>query len=154
LYLVTCTRFVETHILRPEVLMAMSVHQPNGSYCEPNVIPLIDVLLVLLIIFMVTASALKSYRVNLPAEPSPEMPAVAPIVLRLVDGNGYTINGQPIDKGDLVGEMMAIYEGRSQKILFIDAARTRSYQEVIEAFSMAKQAGVQTLSLLPKQRSP
>ena len=131
--------------------MGITAHSENGTYAEPNVIPMIDILLVLLIIFMIVALRFKSFHVNVPMESALE-PGGSSIVLSLTDEWTFEINGQTVDGDKLKEEIEAVFDGRPNRLLFIDAGRQRSYQEVIEAFSVARQAGVEVLALMPRKR--
>lgn len=61
----------------------------------------------------------------------------------------YAINGQPIPKDELGTQLQAIYVDRSPSVLFVSAAPTRKYQEVVEAMDIARGAGVQVVALMP-----
>ena len=134
--------------------MASSVARSGQVAEDINVLPLIDVLLVLLIIAMVLLRNL----IYMPAEVPP--PAAAPgarvrpsqIVLELRADGSYTLNGQPIPAAHLETQLHAIYDRRPVKLLFISAADNRSYQEVISLMDLARGAGVQTLALVPRAR--
>ncbi len=120
---------------------------------EPNVIPMIDIMLVLLIIFMISQPL--SRQVIEVQVPPPETAAVskAPssqIVLELTADGGYAINSQPVPKDQLDTQIHAIYDNRPAKLLFLKAADDRIYQEVIEAMDIARGAGVQVIGFTPK----
>jgi biopolymer transport protein ExbD len=120
---------------------------------EPNVIPMIDIMLVLLIIFMISQPL--SRQVIEAQVPPPETAAVskAPssqIVLELTQDGGYAINSQPVPKDQLDTQIHAIYDNRPAKLMFIKSAPDRLYQEVIEAMDVARGAGVQVIGFTPK----
>jgi biopolymer transport protein TolR len=126
----------------------------GGLASEPNVVPMIDILLVLLIIFMITQPL---SRMALDVQvPPPEPPVVskAPptqIVLELTRDGGYQINGQPVPKNQLDAQLHAIYDSRPAKLMFVKAAPERIYQEVIEAMDIARGAGVQVIGFTPRE---
>ncbi len=136
---------------KPEVRMGVSTHKENGSYAEPNVIPMIDILLVLIIIFMILAMRFKSFHVNVPMFDAHGANNGPSIVLTLTDENTFEINGQQIEGDSLKAEITEIFTDRPNKLLFIDAGRNRSYQEVIHAFSLARSAGAEVLALMPRK---
>jgi biopolymer transport protein TolR len=121
---------------------------------EPNVVPMIDILLVLLIIFMITQPLSRmALDVQVPP-PDPPVTTKAPpsqIVLELADDGGYAINGQPVPKDQLDTQIHAIYDQRPAKLLFIKAGGNRIYQDVIEAMDVARGAGVQIIGFTPRE---
>jgi len=115
---------------------------------EPNVIPMIDILLVLLIIHMI-AGVRQVIPVQVPA-PGNEL-AIAPrIVLELLPDAGYALNGEPVADSLLETVLASVYRERPLKLLFVKAAPNRSYMEVIAAFDRARGAGIQVLALVPR----
>ena len=121
---------------------------------EPNVVPMIDILLVLLIIFMITQPLSRmAMDVQVPPEETQQTPQSNPnqIVLELTADGSYQVNGMQIPKDQLGEQLRAIYEPRPAKLLFIKAAPERIYQEVIEAMDIARGAGVQVIGFTPKE---
>ena len=132
--------------------MAMQVGQHGGISAEPNVIPMIDILLVLLIIFMISQPLSRmAMDVNVP--PPVTAPSNAPstqIVLQIAEDGSYSINGQPVPQGQLDTQIHAIFDNRPAKLLFVKAAGNRIYQEIIDAMDVARGAGIQVIGLTPK----
>ena len=133
--------------------MGMSVGDAGGMSAEPNVVPMIDILLVLLIIFMVS-QPLSRMAMNVQIAPpdtrtQQESAANNQIVLELPDAGGYLINQQPVPENQLESQLMTIYDPRPAKLLFIKAGQNRVYQEVIEAMDVARSAGVQIVGFTP-----
>jgi biopolymer transport protein TolR len=121
---------------------------------EPNVVPMIDILLVLLIIFMITQPLSRmALDVQVPPQDTPTTNRTPPsqIVLELADDGGYAINGQPVPRDQLDTQIHAIYDQRPAKLLFIKAGPNRIYQDVIEAMDVARGAGVQIIGFTPKE---
>jgi biopolymer transport protein ExbD len=121
---------------------------------EPNVVPMIDILLVLLIIFMITQPLSRmALDVQVPPPDTPQTTKAPPsqIVLELADDGGYAINGQPVPKDQLDTQIHAIYDQRPAKLLFIKAGGNRIYQDVIEAMDVARGAGVQIIGFTPRE---
>jgi biopolymer transport protein ExbD len=121
---------------------------------EPNVVPMIDILLVLLIIFMITQPLSRmALDVQVPPLDTPQTTKAPPsqIVLELSDDGGYAINGQPVPKDQLDTQIHAIYDQRPAKLLFIKAGGNRIYQDVIEAMDVARGAGVQIIGFTPRE---
>jgi biopolymer transport protein ExbD len=121
---------------------------------EPNVVPMIDILLVLLIIFMITQPLSRmALDVQVPPEDTPVTSKAPPsqIVLELSDDGSYAINGQPVPRDQLDTQIHAIYDARPAKLLFIKAGPNRIYQDVIEAMDVARGAGVQIIGFTPRE---
>lgn len=134
--------------------MGMAVGSGHGNIsAEPNVIPMIDILLVLLIIFMIT-QPLSRMAIDVQVPP-PEQTTVTQqannqIVLELADDGSYAINGQPVPKDQLDTQIHAIFDPRPAKLLFIKADPVVKYQEVIEAMDTARGAGIEVIGFTPK----
>jgi biopolymer transport protein TolR len=130
----------------------------GGFNSEPNVIPMIDILLVLLIIFMMQVP-LQRKKMDVQLPPVQEMQqqqqqqqAVSnQIVLQLNEDGGYAINNEPVAKPLLERRLREIYDPRPVKLMFIKTARNRKYDEVIEAMDVARSAGVQVIGFTPPE---
>ncbi len=120
---------------------------------EPNMVPMIDVLLVLLIIFFLAAVEIvrKAFDLQLP-DPTPVAGGAPPLVLSVTQGPTYTINGQPLSSTSLEGELEAIFRSRPEKILHVRAERTLRYQQVADVFSAVRGAGVKVTAIVPGTR--
>lgn len=128
----------------------------GGYKRDPNVVPMIDILLVLLIIFMMQVPLTrKVMEMQVPPEEQVEQAQLAQsnqIVLELRDDGTYAINNQVVPKSGLDQRFHEIYDTRPAKLLFVKPGRTRKYQEVIEAMDIARGAGVQVIGLVPPQQ--
>ena len=134
--------------------MSMSSGSGNtGLTNEPNVTPMIDVLMVLLIIFMVIVpSSRKALDVQLP-DPNPQ-PSSAPntsqIVLSVHPGGSYEINKEPATKAGLAARLKEIYDPRPDKIIFIKGDPDATFQDIIKAMDVSRGAGVKVIGFTPK----
>ncbi len=128
----------------------------SGFTSEPNVVPMIDILLVLLIIFMMTiVQDRKSMNVQIPPEEQVERQAAEEsdqIVLELLEDGSYAINTAPYTKSQLNAALHEIYDNRPAKLMFVKTARSRQYQDVIEAIDIARGAGVQVVGFTPPDK--
>ena len=132
--------------------MGMSVGDSGGMSAEPNVVPMIDILLVLLIIFMVSQPMSRmalNVQVAPPDTRTQQSAENNQIVLELPDAGGYLINQQPVPTNQLDAQLHTIYDPRPAKLLFIKAGRNRIYQDVIDAMDVARGAGVQIIGFTP-----
>src|SRR4051812_43548313 len=118
--------------------MSLKLPQSTSSFkAEPNVVPMIDVLLVLLIIFMMQIPISRmAMDVQVPADDKKQQKQQNTksdqIVLELLDNGGYAINTKPVDKQSLDAELHTVYDARPAKLMFIKASPTRRYQDVVE----------------------
>jgi len=135
--------------------MSMSAGGSGGALSnEPNVTPMIDVLLVLLIIFMaVLPSMRKAIDIQLP-DPNPTVaPANAnsnQIVLEVSPGGKYAINSEQVTKDRLPTRLKEIYDPRPEKIIFVKGVPGVKYADIIDAMDAARGAGVKVIGIPPK----
>src|SRR5260370_5071463 len=124
----------------------------EGLSSDINVTPLIDVLLGVLMIFMSTQPlSRKAFDVQVRTEQQSKQ-KVQPssqIVLELKADGSYAINGQPYAIGQLEQAFHQIYDPRPAKLLFIKAAPTRKYLDVMQAMDIAHGAGGQVIGFTP-----
>lgn len=129
----------------------------KGFKSEPNVVPMIDILLVLLIIFMMQIPLQrKVMHVQVPPEQQVEKEVaeqIDQIVLELKDDGTYAINNQPVAKSNLDAKFHEIYDNRPAKLMFVKVGGTRRYQDLIEVMDIARGAGVQVIGLTPPQEA-
>jgi biopolymer transport protein ExbD len=126
----------------------------KGLTNEPNVTPMIDVLLVLLIIFMmIIPLSRKAIDVQLPdPTPTKEPPNSKPdqIVLEVLPGPTFAVNKHPVAKADLFNYLKSTYDPRPEKIMFLKGDPDVTYQDVIFAMDQARGAGVKVIGATPK----
>ncbi len=128
----------------------------NKQKSEPNVVPLCDILLVLLIIFMVITPIMqKGIDVKLPETQDPNAgdgpQDVRGIVLTLEGDRTVKINQDPIDINLLEGTLRDLYQTRTDKTIFIRADETLNYQDVLYIIDIAKGAGIEVLGVIPER---
>ena len=135
--------------------MAMSAGGGGGVKAEPNVTPMIDVMLVLLIIFMIVIptitsgfNAIPPQGVNLKSQPEEDDDQVLGIA---ADGQ-YYLNKRPIRNETLFDQLKAIYDVRTvDKILYIKAHKDLEYGKVQDAMAVAAEAGVRKTGMISEQ---
>lgn len=124
---------------------------------EINVVPYIDVMLVLLIIFMVTAPLLtQGIKVELPkagAEPIQDVPNHPPIVISVdVDGNLYINLGddkdQPASSREIIAKTSAVLRNRAETPVLVKADRAVPYGNVVGAMVLLQQAGADNVGFV------
>jgi len=126
----------------------------SGLTNEPNVVPMIDIMLVLLIIFMIMQPLMrKAVDLQLP-EPTPSVAtsnvASNQSVLEVLEDGSYAVNREPLTKEGLAKRLTEIYEGRPDKIMFVKGDPKVKYQDVIFAMDQARGAGVKVIGIPPK----
>ena len=128
-------------------------NQPGQTMSEINVTPLVDVMLVLLIIFMVTAPMLNNsgVEIDLPQAEAPPLDlAEDQIVLTMTADRQVYVNDQetPFSVDDLRFRLRAIAEANPGKPVFLKADGALPYQEVVHLLSVAKKAGMPKVGLV------
>lgn len=120
----------------------------DSMVTEPNVIPLIDILLVLLIIFMLVsiAKTRRAFDLQLPAT-SAGSATGGSVVLEVADGPLYRINKREIAPDRLEQEVRDVFADRNERILFVDGARSVPYKDIAVAFDAARGAGVRVTAV-------
>ena len=124
----------------------------NEDLADINIIPLVDVMLVLLIIFMVTAPlSIGGIKVQLPASKVRSSTVDENRVVLSIDKNGsYFIEKMRVQNSALQTRLNAIFQHRKKKELYIRADKNVKYGVVVDAMSAAKLAGVSKMSMLTK----
>ena len=126
----------------------MSVDVGTSQKSDPNVVPLCDILLVLLIIFMViTPVAQKGIDVQLPEASGPGGENKG-IVLTLEKDNTIKLNQETIPLDILETRLTELFRGRQDKTIFIRADKSIVYREVLRVIDIAKGAGVEVLGVM------
>ncbi len=123
------------------------VHQPIS---EINVTPFVDVMLVLLIIFMVTAPMMyQGIDVDLPETSTlPLRVTDEPLILTVKKSGATFVGRKEIQPEDLKEKLAAIFEGRDSKELFLRADKTAPYGAVVKALAAAREAGASKLGMV------
>jgi len=136
--------------------MGMAVGGGAGKVkAEPNVVPMIDVMLVLLIIFMVVTPALAAgfqaippAGINLKAHPEEDSDQV----LGIDKDGAFYLNKRPIANDSLAVIIKRIYDVRTvDKILYIKADKDLAYSKVLDAMDIVSRNGVRVVGAVSDQ---
>jgi biopolymer transport protein TolR len=124
-------------------------HQ-NKPLAEINVTPLVDVMLVLLIIFMVTAPMLSmGIDVNLPRVKSKSVDVTEEkLVLTINEAKEIFLNKTKMPLGELNSKLEAIFSNRIDREIFLRADKNVPYGFVVEVMSEVRKAGVDKLGMI------
>lgn len=133
--------------------MAFSSNSSGGAMADINVTPLVDVMLVLLIIFMVTAPML-SYQIEIdlpqPSPPPDEPPPDPPTPIRLrIDASGSLFwDNAPLPNSALTPSLMVEASRDPQPLLEIEASQDVQYQVVANVLAQAKNAQMKKIGFV------
>ncbi len=140
--------------------MALKARPPykrrlGTSLSEINVTPFVDVMLVLLVIFMVTAPMIQSgISVNLPQAETESTPAEEGLTLTITKDKYIHIENSVINQFLLEQKLKEYFYGKEKKIVFIRADESLPYGFVMRILDISKKAGVEITGLITKPIEP
>jgi biopolymer transport protein TolR len=133
----------------------MAFHRESGdpfdNLADINVTPLVDVMLVLLIIFMVTAPMLhQGVAVALPKTETTTLPSSVedPNILSITSDGRYYINETPVARGLLRDRLNAFLRTRRDRTVFLKADRALSVGTVVETLDVLNRMGIENLGFI------
>lgn len=125
----------------------------SSNLSEINVTPLVDVMLVLLIIFMVTAPMMQSgITVNLPSAETQSNPSSGGLVLTITKDRYIYMEDKIINLFLLESRIKNYFYDKNKKVAFIKADNDVNYGFVISVMDTLKKAGVETVGMIVEQK--
>jgi biopolymer transport protein TolR len=123
---------------------------PRRAMTDINVTPLVDVMLVLLIIFMVTAPLIQSgVKINLPRASAQQMEhSEEKLVLKITRDRRVYLGDTEIPAADIEKKLATNARVQKDKELYLQADRSLNYGLVVEIMAMARRAGVDSLGMI------
>ena len=134
--------------------MAFNVDSGDGrrigpTLAEINIIPLVDVVLVLLLIFMLTAPMMyRGIDVNLPRAAAKPTAVEERMVLTVTKERSLYLNDRRITQAGLEDALHDAFRSRTDKTLYLKADAGLSYGAVIEAMDRVRRAGIERLGMV------
>jgi len=128
----------------------------RGRYrpmAEINVTPLVDVMLVLLIVFMVTAPMITSgVDVNLPqANAKPVNSDSTPITITVNKDNEIYLQNSPVQLSNLVSTLQQIAQNNTDRQVFVRGDQSVTYGDMLQVMATITQGGFTKVALLAQQ---
>ena len=127
-----------------------SMFANKGMMTDINITPFVDVILVLLIIFMVTAPfAVSGVNVQLPrSQAKPLTLSGDPLVLSVSEGGEFFLGKAKVASGDLLAKLKAAKSSDKEASIYIRADKKVPYGKVMEAMGAAQAAGISRIGMM------
>lgn len=136
--------------------MALNVNQDDDVIASINIIPFVDIVLVLLIIFMVTSTAIvkAAIKVELPKAAAAGSEVSSTVNLVVTRERDIIIDGDQVSFEDAATRIRTLSKDRPDLQAVISADKALSYGDVVTVIDMVKQSGVLTFALNIERRAP
>ena len=120
-----------------------------GTLAEINIIPLVDVILVLLLIFMLTAPLMyRGIDVNLPKTAGKPTVTEERMEVTLTKEQQIYLNGKPVALGSLEQTLRDTFKNRTDKTLYLKADQGLQYGFVVETMDRIRKSGIEKLGMV------
>jgi len=134
--------------------MGISVGGKRGIVCDPNIVPLIDILLVLLVIFMITTHSL-GLEAQIPQEcrDCPPLGVVKPnlVVIQVLADGSLRVNQEPVEWGNLGPRLEEVFKVRAHRTAFLWGDSAVEFAVVARVLDIMHTAGISPVGLLTQQ---
>lgn len=130
-----------------------SVGGQRGSVTEVNVVPLIDILLVLLVIFMIIPGRQMGLLGSLPHVAGEWPPAVPPetILVQVASDGTMLLNGSVVKHDELRGRLERVFALRAHRVAFLQGDRSLEFQQVADVLDVMHAAGASPVGLVTSE---
>lgn len=136
-----------------------ALHRKRGPLHEINIVPYVDVMLVLLVIFMVTAPLVTPGIIDLPTVDKASQPRVVPLevfvkanqelVVRERDATGHIVNERTVSRGEL-GTFIKGVRAKGELAVLIGGDKSARYESVLQVMDELRRQGIQKVGLQVK----
>jgi biopolymer transport protein TolR len=137
-----------------------SLHRKRGTISEINVVPYVDVMLVLLVIFMVTAPLITPQVIDLPTVGKASQPRVVPLevfvkadqglVVRSRDASGRIVDERNVSRAQLAGVIKAARAKSADLSVLVGGDKNARYESVLQVMDELRKQGIQKVGLQVK----
>jgi biopolymer transport protein ExbD len=133
--------------------MGMDVGNSSGAMSSPNVVPLIDILLVLIIIFMVITPLTPKGLDTLVPQPSPNQQQNQElenktVVVQVLKGDKLKINNEDATWDSLGPRIEQVFKDRAEKVAFVKGDNDIEFRQVARAIDIMRGAGIDKVGLI------
>jgi biopolymer transport protein ExbD len=125
-------------------MAASSSNTTSGPIVGINVTPMVDVVLVLLVIMMVSATYIvqQSLKVELPKTATSDEAATSPAAVTITREGAFFYDGAPVDEGTLVSRLRSAVQGNPDVSLIVTADEHSFHGSVVHVVDLAKVEGI------------
>jgi biopolymer transport protein TolR len=126
----------------------------SGPLSEINIIPLVDVMLVLLIIFMITAPMMQhGMNIDIPKVTTKPLPTKdEPQILNITKDQKLILNEKKLAVKDLKAAIQLLFSNKSTKEIYLRADKEVPYGFVVSCMGLIREAGVEKINIVTKPR--
>ncbi len=133
--------------------MKIKHHEDKSALAEINIVPLVDIMLVLLIIFMITAPMLQEgIDINLPEVSAGSVDvSQEDYILNITEDGQIYINSDTKEKYSIVSieeKLMAAFKDRTNKAVYLRADQAIRYGYVVEVMAALRRAGIEKIGMI------